>query len=75
MPVLTDGILSGTRYLKKLNVSHNIINDVRKYVLGNLTSLQSLDLSHNSLANDKLRADRWVYSLVFFSQHSLLIQS
>ena len=58
MPVLTDGILRGTRHLKRLNVSHNIINDVRKYVLGNLTSLESLDMSHNNLANDKLRADR-----------------
>ena len=39
--------------------SHNIINDVRKYVLGNLTSLQVLDMSNNDLANDKLRADRY----------------
>ena len=58
MPVLTDGVLRGTSHLRKLNVSYNIINDVRKYVLGNLTRLESLDLSHNKLANDKLRADR-----------------
>ena len=44
--------------LKRLNISHNIINDVRKYVLGNLTSLESLDISHNNLGNDKLRAER-----------------
>ena len=58
MPVLTDGVLRGTSHLRRLNISHNIINDVRKYVLGNLTSLESLDMSHNKLANDKLRADR-----------------
>eukprot|EP00092_Neocalanus_flemingeri_P025507 GFUD01027655.1.p1 GENE.GFUD01027655.1~~GFUD01027655.1.p1 ORF type:complete len:1068 (-),score=163.25 GFUD01027655.1:152-3355(-) len=59
MPVLTDGILIGTKHLKKLNVSHNILNDVRKYVLGNLTSLESLDMSHNKLTESKLRSDRW----------------
>ena len=58
MPVLTDGVLIGSRHLKKLNISHNIINDVRKFVLGNLTALESLDMSNNKLANDKLRADR-----------------
>ena len=58
MPVLTEGVLRGTAHLRKLNISHNIINDVRKFVLGNLTKLESLDLSHNKLANDKLRADR-----------------
>ena len=58
MPVLTSGLLHGTKHLKRLNMSHNIINDVRKYVLGNLTSLESLDISHNNLGNDKLRASR-----------------
>jgi len=59
MPVLTQGILVGTKHLKRLNISHNILNDVRKYVLGNLTSLQSLDMSHNKLTESKLRSDRW----------------
>ena len=58
MPIPTDGVLTGTRHLKRLNISHNIINDVRKFVLGNLTALESLDMSNNKLANDKLRADR-----------------
>ena len=52
-------VCSGTRHLKYLNISHNILNDVRKYVLGNLTSLEVLDMSHNNIANDKLRSDRW----------------
>lgn len=59
MPVLTQGILIGTKHLKKLNISHNILNDVRKYVLGNLTSLESLDMSYNKLTESKLRSDRW----------------
>merc|ERR1719334_683592 len=59
MPVLTEGILTGTKHLKKLNLSHNILNDVRKFILGNLTSLESLDMSHNQLSEGKLREDRW----------------
>jgi len=59
MPVLTQGINIGTKHLKKLNISHNILNDVRKYVLGNLTTLESLDMSYNKLTESKLRSDRW----------------
>lgn len=51
IPVLTFDITFGTRKLKQLNVSHNFINDIRKYVLGNLTSLEVLDLSFNSLSD------------------------
>jgi len=59
MPVLTQGILHGTGHLKKLNVSNNILNDIRADVLGNLTSLEVLDMSYNSLSDGSLRADRW----------------
>jgi len=59
MPVLTDGVLHGTKHLRKLNVSHNILNDVRRFVLGSLTSLQVLDMSHNTLTESKLRSERW----------------
>ena len=37
-----------------LNISHNILNDIRKDVLGNLTSLSVLDISHNKLPDTKV---------------------
>lgn len=51
IPVLTFDMTFGTRKLKFLNVSNNAINEVRKYVVGNLTSLEVLDLSNNKLTN------------------------
>ncbi|KAL4706254.1 hypothetical protein ACJJTC_017421 [Scirpophaga incertulas] len=49
IPVLTLELTLGAKKVKALNLSANIINDVRSYVLGNLTSLEVLDLSHNDL--------------------------
>ncbi|CAH2988165.1 unnamed protein product [Chilo suppressalis] len=49
IPVITLDLTFGTKKLKKLNLSGNIINDVRSHVLGNLTSLEILDLSYNNL--------------------------
>lgn len=51
LPVLTFDITFGTKKLKLLNVSFNSINEIRKYVVGNLTSLEVLDLSNNKLTN------------------------
>lgn len=51
IPVLTFDITFGTRKLKSLNLSYNAISDVRKYVVGNLTSLEVLDLRNNKLTN------------------------
>lgn len=45
MPVLTKEILRGTKHLKYLNVSHNMLNDVRR---GNLT----LTLNHTQSLMD-----------------------
>merc|ERR1719285_1180222 len=59
MPVLTGGLLRGTSHVKYLNVSHNILNDIRKDVLGNMTSLQVLDLSYNELTDGAVKVDRW----------------
>ncbi|XP_046683240.1 chaoptin isoform X2 [Homalodisca vitripennis] len=47
MPVLTYELTFGTRKLISLNISHNMITEIRKSVLGNLTSLEVLDLSNN----------------------------
>ena len=49
LPVLTFDITFGTKKLKSLNLSNNAINDIRKYVSGNLTALEVLDLSNNRL--------------------------
>lgn len=51
IPVLTFDITFGTKKLKYLNISHNSINDIRKYVLGNITALEVLDMSNNQLSN------------------------
>ncbi|KAL0859010.1 hypothetical protein ABMA27_010865 [Loxostege sticticalis] len=49
IPVVTFDLTFGTKKLKKLNLAGNVINDVRSHVLGNLSSLEVLDLSHNNL--------------------------
>ncbi|XP_063631660.1 chaoptin [Cydia splendana] len=49
IPVLTLDLTLGTKKLKKLILKGNIINDIRNNVLGNLTSLEVLDLSDNQL--------------------------
>ncbi|XP_058806649.1 chaoptin [Phymastichus coffea] len=51
IPVLNYDFTLGTRKVVFMNLSHNNIHDIRKYVLGNLTSLQTLDLSHNELTD------------------------
>ena len=54
MPVLTKELLIGTKHLRHLNVSANMLNDVRDGVISNLTALEVLDISHNFLT-DKVR--------------------
>ena len=49
MPVLTKELLIGTKHLRHLNVSANMLNDVRDGVISNLTALEFLDISHNFL--------------------------
>ncbi|CAK9833600.1 Protein artichoke [Anthophora retusa] len=56
MPVLTLELTVGTKKIQYLNISHNNINDVRKYVIGNLTAIQTLDLSYNEI-NDLSEPD------------------
>jgi Leucine-rich repeat (LRR) protein len=51
LPILTFDITFGTRKLKYLNLSNNGISDIRKYVIGNITGLEVLDLSNNHLTN------------------------
>lgn len=51
IPILTFDITYGTSKLKSLNLSSNSISEVRKFVVGNLTSLEVLDLSNNKLMN------------------------
>uniref|UniRef100_A0A8D9ETU5 Insulin-like growth factor-binding protein complex acid labile subunit n=1 Tax=Cacopsylla melanoneura TaxID=428564 RepID=A0A8D9ETU5_9HEMI len=51
IPVLTFDFTFGTKDIKKFNLSHNQINEVRRYVLGNFTSLHVLDLSYNEISN------------------------
>ncbi|XP_014218318.1 toll-like receptor Tollo [Copidosoma floridanum] len=41
----------GTRKSTYLNLSDNNINEIRKYVIGNLTEVVTLDLSHNELTD------------------------
>lgn len=61
MPVITFDITYGTKKVKYLNVSHNSINDIRRYVLGNMTSLMHIDLSHNDLHD--LTEDPYTFNL------------
>lgn len=49
IPILTLEITVGTNKVKHLNLSHNSIDEIRPGVLGNLTSLNVLDLSFNNL--------------------------
>lgn len=43
----------GTGRLKQLNISHNQINGLNKFVLSNLTQLEVLDMSHNDLNDER----------------------
>ncbi|XP_049882964.1 chaoptin [Pectinophora gossypiella] len=49
IPVITLDITQGAQKVKRLNLANNTINDIRNNVLGNLTSLEVLDLSNNKL--------------------------
>ncbi|XP_078034273.1 insulin like growth factor binding protein acid labile subunit convoluted [Augochlora pura] len=49
MPVLTFELTRGAKKVQILNISHNNINDIRRYVIGNLTAIQTLDLSYNDI--------------------------
>ena len=51
MPVLTKELLIGTKHLRHLNVSANMLNNVRDGVISNLTGLEVLDISHNFLTD------------------------
>ncbi|XP_060827399.1 insulin-like growth factor-binding protein complex acid labile subunit [Bombus pascuorum] len=56
MPVLTHELTVGTKKLQYLNISHNNINEIRRYVIGNLTAIRTLDLSYNEI-NDLSEPD------------------
>ncbi|XP_031345757.1 chondroadherin-like protein [Photinus pyralis] len=49
VPLVTYDFVFGTSKVETLNLTHNSIADIRRYVLGNLTSLRTLDLSFNLL--------------------------
>lgn len=49
MSIVTGDLKVGTGTVHHLNLSHNNIKDIRPNVLGNLTSLRTLDLSYNEL--------------------------
>lgn len=51
IPVLTFDFTFGTKDIKLFNLSHNQINEIRRYVIGNFSSLHVLDLSHNEISN------------------------
>lgn len=51
LPILTFDITFGTGKLKYLNLSSNGISDIRKFVIGNISALEVLDLSNNKLTN------------------------
>ncbi|CAK1548835.1 unnamed protein product [Leptosia nina] len=49
IPVVTFDLTIGSKKVRKLNLAGNHINDIRSNVLGNLTSLEVLDLSNNDI--------------------------
>lgn len=51
IPILTFDITFGTKKLKYLNLSGNGITEIRKFVIGNISALEVLDLSNNKLTN------------------------
>ncbi|XP_028981871.1 uncharacterized protein LOC107036999 [Diachasma alloeum] len=51
MPVLTYDITIGTKKVGYMNLSHNNINEIRRHVIGNMTSVHTLDLSYNDLSD------------------------
>ncbi|XP_076240875.1 insulin like growth factor binding protein acid labile subunit convoluted [Calliopsis andreniformis] len=51
MPVLNFEFTIGAKKVEFLNISHNNINEVRKYVIGNLTAIRTLDLSYNDISD------------------------
>lgn len=51
LPILTFDLTFGTSKLKYLNLSYNGISDIRKFVIGNISALEVLDLSNNKLSN------------------------
>lgn len=55
LAIITHDLKFGTKTVWDLDLSHNNIKDIRKGVLGNLTSLVRLDMSHNELV--KLESD------------------
>ncbi|XP_066596198.1 protein artichoke [Prorops nasuta] len=49
MPVVTFDLVAGSKKIQVMNLSHNSINEIRRYVIGNMTALRTLDLSHNTI--------------------------
>ncbi|XP_043785504.1 insulin-like growth factor-binding protein complex acid labile subunit [Apis laboriosa] len=56
MPVLTHELTTGMKKILRLNISHNNVNEIHRYVIGNLTAIQTLDLSYNEI-NDLSEPD------------------
>lgn len=49
LSVLTKDLTYGTQKVKSLNISHNLITDIKPHVIGNLTDVEVLDLSYNDI--------------------------
>ena len=58
--IIAREITKGTKHLKALNVSYNILNNIREGTLANLTTLEILDISGNGLV-DKVLNDTRVF--------------
>ena len=58
--IISREITKGTKHLKALNVSYNILNNIREGTLANLTTLEILDISGNGLV-DKVLNDTRVF--------------
>ncbi|KAF7997541.1 hypothetical protein HCN44_006112 [Aphidius gifuensis] len=49
--VISYDLTIGTRKVITMNLSNNHINEIRQYVIGNLTAIETLDLSYNDLTD------------------------
>ncbi|XP_014224866.1 protein artichoke [Trichogramma pretiosum] len=51
LSILNFDLTLGTKKVVYMNLSHNQISEIRRYVLGNMTDLQTLDLSYNEISD------------------------